>query len=148
MAASSETRASQVADLGGDALTDERNSRPAGEAKDGREGSGGFGGDGEGLPLAIFEGSGGAAENDAAVAFDGKSSQPSGWEDGAGRVEKPTLVDAERDASRSKDADDVGSNEISYASIDEEAVSSIKAETPPVVEQLPAWSWIRTARAS
>ncbi len=27
-------------------------------------------------------------------------------------------------------------------------VSSIKAETSPVVEQLPAWSWIRTARAS
>ena len=40
---------------------------------------------------------------------------------GAERDEKPTLVDAERDASRSKDADGVGSNEIGYASIDEEA---------------------------
>ena len=48
-------------------------------------------------------------------------SEPSGWEDGAGRDEKPTLVDAERDASRSKDVDVVGSNEIGYASIDEEA---------------------------
>ncbi len=113
--------ANQIADPGGDALTDERSSRPAGEAKDSREGSGGFGGDGEGLPLAIFEGSGGAAEDDAAVAFDGKSSEPSGWENGAGRDEKPTLVDAERDASCSKDADGVGSNEIGYASIDEEA---------------------------
>ena len=102
-------------------MTDERKSRPAGEAKDGREGSGGFGGDGEGLPLAIFEGSGGAAEDDAAVAFDGKGSESSGWEDGAGRDEKPTFIDAERDASRSKDADGVGSKEIGYASIDEEA---------------------------
>jgi len=50
-----------------------------------------------------------------------KSSEPIGWEDGAGRDEKPTLVDAERDASRSKDADGVGSNKIGYASIDEEA---------------------------
>ena len=96
--------------------------------KDGREGSGGFGGDGEGLPLAIFEGSGGAA-----VAFDGKSSEPSGWEDGAGRDEKPTLlVDAaERDASRSKDADGVGSNEIGYASIVEEAGVINKGGDPP-----------------
>ena len=78
------------------------------EAKDGWEGSGGFGGDGEGFPLAIFEGSGGVAEDDAVVAFDGKSGEPSGWEDGAGRDEKPTLVDAERDASRSEDG--LGSN--------------------------------------
>ena len=73
---------------------------------------------------------------------------PSGWEDGAGRDEKPTLlVDAERDASRSKDADGVGSNEIGYASIDEEA-GVINKGGDPVVEQLPAWSWTRTARAS
>ena len=90
----------------------------------------GFGGDGEGPLLAIFEGSGGAAEDDTAVAFDGKSSEPSGWEDGAGRDEKPTLVDAERDASRSKDADGVGSNEIGYASIDEEAGVIIKGGDP------------------
>ena len=37
--------ASQVADPCGDALTDEGKSGPAGEAKDGWEGSGGFGGD-------------------------------------------------------------------------------------------------------
>ena len=127
--------ASQVANPGGDALTDEGNSGPAGgEAKDGRETSGSFSGDGEGLPLAIFEGSGGAAEDDAAVAFDGKSSEASGWEDGAGRDEKPTLhVDAaERDASRSKDADGVGSNEIGYASIDEEAgVINKGGDSPP-----------------
>ncbi len=124
--------ASQVADPGGDALTDEGNSGPAGEAKDGREGSGDFGGDGEGFPLAIFEGSGGAAEDGAAVAFDGKSSEPSGWEDSAGRDEKPTLVDAERDASRSKDAGGVSSNEIGYyASIDEEAGVINKGGDPP-----------------
>ena len=140
--------ASQIANPGGDALLDEGNSGPAREAKDGREGPGGFGGDGEGLPLTIFEGSGGAAEDDAAVAFDGEKSEPSGWEDGTGRDEKPTLVDAERDASRSKDADGVGSNEIGYASIDEEAGVIDKGGDPPVVEQLPAWSWIRTARAS
>ena len=70
-------------------------------------------------------------------------------EDGAGRDEKPTLVDAERDASRSKDADGVGGNEIGYAFIDEEAgVINKGGDPPPVVEQLPAWSWIRTARAS
>ena len=124
--------ASQVADPGGYALTDEgNNSGPAGEAKDGREESGGFGGDGEGLPLAIFEGSGGAPEDDAAVAFDGQSGEPSGWEDGAGRDEKPTLVNAERDASRSKDADGVGSNEIGYASIDEETGVINKGGDPP-----------------
>ncbi len=122
--------ASQVADPGGDALTDEGKSGPA-EAKDGREGSGGFDGDGKGLPLAIFEGSGGAAEDGAAVAFDGESGEPSGWEDGAGRDEKPTLVDAERDASRSEDADGVGGNEIGYAFIDEEADVINKGGGPP-----------------
>jgi len=96
-----------------------------------RRRSGGFGGDGEGLPLAIFEGSGGAAEDDAAVAFDGKSGEPSAWEDGAGRDEKPTLVDAERDASRSEDADGVGGNEIGYAFIDEEADVINKGGGPP-----------------
>ena len=99
--------------------------------------------------MAIFQGSGGAAEDDAAVAFDGKSGEPSGWEDGAGRDEKPTLVDAERDASRSKDADGVGSKEIGYASIDEEAgVINIGGDLPPppVVEQLPALGFGRTAR--
>ena len=75
--------------------------------------------------MAIFEGSGGVAEDK----FDRESVEPSGWEDGAGRDEKPTLVNAERDASRSKDADGVGSNEIGYSSIDEEA---------DVINQLPA----------
>jgi hypothetical protein len=99
--------------------------------KDGREGSGGFDGDGEGLPLAIFEGSGGSAEDDATVAFDGKNGEPSGWEDGAGRDKKPTLVDAERDASRSEDADGVGGNDIGYASIDEEPGVINKGGDPP-----------------
>ena len=40
-----------------------------------REGSGGFVGDGGGLSLAIFEGSGGAAEDNAAVVHDGKSGE-------------------------------------------------------------------------
>jgi hypothetical protein len=38
-----------------------------------------------------------------------------------GGNEKPTFVDAERDASRSENADGVGGNEIGYASIDNEA---------------------------
>ena len=58
-------------------------------------------------------------------------SEPSGWEDGAGRDEKPTLVDAERDASHSEDADSVGGNEIGYTSIDEEAGVVNKGGTPP-----------------
>ena len=66
-------------------MTDEGTSGPAGEVKDGLEGSGCFGGDSKCLPLAIFEGSGGATEDDADVAFDGKSGEPSGWEDIAGR---------------------------------------------------------------
>ncbi len=48
-------------------MTDEGKSGPAGEAKDCWEGSGGFDGDGGDLLLAIFEGTGGAAEDDAAV---------------------------------------------------------------------------------
>ena len=49
-------------------LTDEGESGPAGVAKDCREGSGGFDdSDGGGLPLAIFEGTCGAAEDNAAV---------------------------------------------------------------------------------
>ena len=65
--------------------------------------------------MAIFEGSGGAAEDDAAVAFDWKSGEPSG------RDEKPTLVDAERDTGGGEDADGVVSDKISNASIDEES---------------------------
>ena len=59
------------------------------------------------------------------------------------------FVDAERDASRSEDTDGAGSNKIGYASIDEEVgVINKGGDPPPVVEQLPAWSWIWTARAS
>ena len=84
--------------------------------------------------MAIFEGSGGAAEDDAAVAFDGKSSEPSGWEDGAGRDEKPTpLVNA--DTEREMPAA-VKMLMVSVATRSamrpstKRPVSSIKAETP------------------
>jgi hypothetical protein len=43
------------------------------------------------------------------------------WEDGPGGNEKPTFVDAERDASRSENADGVSGNEIGYPTIDKEA---------------------------
>ena len=56
-----------------------------------------------------------------------------------GGDEKSTFVDAERDG--------VSGNEIGYASIDEEAGVINKSGYPPpphpVVEQTPAWSWIR-----
>ena len=102
-------------------MTDEGKSGPAGEAKYCREGSGGFDGDGEGLLLAIFEGTGGAAEDNAAVVYGGKSGESGRWEDGPGGNEKPTFVDAERDTSRSENADGVSGNEIGYASINKEA---------------------------
>jgi hypothetical protein len=70
-------------------LTEEGESGPAEEVKDCREGSGGFDGDGGGLPLAIFEGVGGAAEDNAAVVYGGKSGESGGWEDGAGGNENP-----------------------------------------------------------
>ena len=95
--------ASQVADSGGDALlTDEGNSGPAGEAKDGREGGT------RNRHLSMQR------EMPAAV--------------------KMLMVSvATRWAMRPWT---------------KRPVSTIKAETLPVVEQLPAWSWIRTARAS
>ena len=64
--------------------------------------------------------------------------------------EKPTFVDTERDAGSSEDVDDVGGYEIGYASIDEEAgvINKSGYPPPPVVEQLPAWSWIRRAKSS
>ena len=102
-------------------MADEGKSGPAGEAKYCREGSGGFDGDGGGLLLAIFEGTGGAAEDNAAVVYGGKSGESGRWEDGPGGNEKPTFVDAERDASRSENADGVSGNEIGNASIDKEA---------------------------
>jgi hypothetical protein len=59
---------------------DELKSGSAGEMmKDCQEESGGFGGDGKGLPLAISdEDSGGAAEDNAAVVYDGKSGESGG----------------------------------------------------------------------
>ncbi len=71
--------------------------------------------------LAIFEGTGGAAEDNAAVVYGGKSGESGRWEDGPGGNEKPTFVDAGRDASRSENADGVSGNKIGYASIDKEA---------------------------
>ena len=94
--------------------------------KDGREGSKGFGGDGGSLPLAIFEGYGGAAEDSAAVVFDRKSGEPGGWE--------------RETRKKSQDVDGVGGNKIGYASTMKRPVSSIKADTPP------PRSWIRRAR--
>jgi hypothetical protein len=107
-------------------LTDEEKSALAGEAKDCWEGSIGFvGGDnGGGLPLAIFEGSGGAAEDNTAVVYNENAMSPVDGRmvpGGGGGNEKPTFVDAERDAIRSEDADGVGGNEIGYESIDKEA---------------------------
>ena len=67
--------------------------------------------------MAIFEGTG-AAEDNAAVVYGGKSGESGQWEDGPGGNEKPTFVDAERDASRSENADGVRGNEIGYAYID------------------------------
>ena len=98
-------------------MTDEGKSGPAGEAKDCREWSGSFDGDGGGLLLAIFEGTG-AAEDNAAVVYGKKSGESGRWEDGPGGNEKPTFVDAERDASGSENADGVSGNEIGYAYID------------------------------
>ncbi len=61
------------------------------------------------------------------------------WEDGPGGNEKPTFVDAERDASRSKNADGIGGNEIGYAFIDKEAGIINEGRYP---------DWIRRARES
>ncbi len=97
-------------------MTDEGKSGQAGEAKYCREGSEGFDGDGGGLLLAIFEGTGGAAEDNAAVVYDGKSGESGRWEDGPGGNQKLSFVDAERDADRSKNADGISGNEIGYAS--------------------------------
>ena len=69
-------------------------------------------------------------------------------QDDTGGNEKPTFVDAERDASRSENGDGVSGNEIGNASIDKEAGIINEGGYPPVVEQPPAWSWIRRARES
>ena len=68
--------------------------------------------------MAIFEGTGGAAEDNATVVYGGKSGESGGWEDGPGGNEKPAFVDAERDASGSENADGVSGNEIGCTSID------------------------------
>ena len=112
-------------------MTDERNSRPAGEAKDGREGSGGFGGDGEGLPLAIFEGSGEAAEDDAAVAFDGKAVSPVGGRMVPGGTRNRHLsMQREMPAAVKMLMVSVATRSAMRPST-KRPVSSIKAETPP-----------------
>ena len=114
--------------------------------KDGREGSGGFGGDGKCLPLAIFEGSGRAAEDDAAVAFDGKT--VGGRVLPGGTRNRHLSMQREMPAAVKMLMVSVATRSAMRSST-KRPVSSIKAETPPpVVEQLPAWSWIRTARAS
>jgi hypothetical protein len=51
----------------------------------------------------------------------GKAVSPVGGRMVPGGNEKPTFVDAERDASLSENADGVSGNEIGYTSIDKEA---------------------------
>jgi hypothetical protein len=100
--------------------------------------------------LAIFEGTGGAAEDDAAVIYGGKSGESGRRENGPGGNEKPTFVDAEKDASRSENADGVSGNEIGNASIDKEAgiINEGGYPTGGGTTTVPAWSWIRRARES
>ena len=127
-------------------MTDEGKSGPA---KYCREGSGGFDGDGGGLLLSIFEGTGGAAEDNAAVVYGGKSGESGRWEDGPGGNEKPTFVDAERVMSAAVKMLMVSAaTRSAMRPSTKRLVSSMKADTPPVVEQPPAWSWIGRARES
>ena len=121
-------------------MTDEGKSGPAGEAKDCREGSGGFDGDGGGLLLAIFEGTGGAAEDDAAVIHGGRM-VPGGTRNRhlSMQREMPAAVKMLMVSAATRSAMRPSTKRL---------VSSMKADTPPVVEQPPAWSWIRRARES
>ncbi len=91
--------------------------------------------------MAIFEGSGGAAEDNAAVVYRryGKTVSPVG-----GRM----VPGGTRNRHLSEDADGVGGTRFATHPSTKRPMSSIKADTPPVVEQPPAWSWIRRARAS
>ena len=114
-------------------MTDEGKSGLAGEAKDCREGSGGFDGDGGGLLLAYTVGK--------AVSPVGGRMVPGGTRNRhlSMHREMPAVVKMLMVSAATRSA---------MRSSTKRLVSSMKADTPPVVEQPPAWSWIRRARES